>query len=127
MYRGNRYAVPKGTYSQDKKVLLVANGSKITIAEVTGEFLAEHEIPITKGNLVMGKIEKIPHTSILDLKLRVLEVLGNSKDANYWLNSLIDLHLKNQRKYFNKIWENFSSLDKEKLQKALSYCVSNRK
>lgn len=127
MYRGNRYAVPKGTYFQDKKVLLAANGGKIVITEVTGEFLAEHEIPITIGNLVMGKIEKISHISILDLKLKVLEVLGNSKDANYWLNSLINLHLKNQRKYFNKILKNFSSLDKENLQKALTYCVNNKK
>lgn len=127
MYKGNRYAVPKGTFSQDKKVLLVDTENKLTIAEITGIFLAEHEIPITKGNLIMGKIEKVHQLSVLELKLKALELLGNSSNAGYWLNSLIDLHPKNQRKYFNKILKTFKSLDKDRLQEALKYCLENKK
>lgn len=127
MYRGNRYAVPKGTYSENKKVLVVHKGNHLTVAEITGEFLAEHEVPETKGNLVMGNIEKISRISILDLKSQVLELLENTTEANYWLNSVIELHPKNQRKYFIKILKTFVSLDKNELQKSLKYCVANQK
>ena len=52
LYKSNRYSVPYGTYSKEKKAFLVVVDSKLQILNRIGELLAEHDVCEEKGKLI---------------------------------------------------------------------------
>ena len=56
LYKGNRYRVPKGTYSPGKRVFMVVSDETVSITDtLTGEIYASHPLCHEKGRLIGQK------------------------------------------------------------------------
>lgn len=56
LYKGNRYRVPKGTYSPGKRVFMFVSDETVSITDtVTGEIYATHPLCHDKGQLIGQK------------------------------------------------------------------------
>jgi hypothetical protein len=52
MYKSNRYSVPYGTYSKEKRVYLTIEEGKLQIIDRAGDILATHDLCEDKGKLI---------------------------------------------------------------------------
>ena len=127
LYKGNRYRVPKGTYSKDKRVYMVVDDDAGTIAitdMITGEVYATHPICHEKGKLIGDKTRNMRDktTSILEQE----ETLKKLFDDDSLVGPFLDhIHQEKPRYYRDQlgvIRKLFEEWNKEDIEKGIKYC-----
>lgn len=83
MYKQNRYRVPKGTYSPNKRVNVKIESNKMTIMDIeTGEIYAIHKISSGKGELIsLNHEDRDTSASLNTLYIKTFDALNNSNNA----------------------------------------------
>jgi transposase len=124
-YKGNYYSLPRGSYHGDGSVVrLYVNEDKLIITTSSGESLAEHLIPQTKGGYVSSINHwKIPDISSSELYEQVLSGLGNTDDANTWIQLLADKKRRYLKDNLVSLKHSIGKYDKEIVNKTLEICI----
>jgi len=121
LYKSNRYSVPYGTYSKEKKVFLAVEDGNLEIMDRAGDTLATHEICGEKGKLVRpeshrrDKSERIK--ALLDKKVALL-----GEEFREYLELLCEKmprYAKDQLELVLKICEAYG---RENILEAIAYC-----
>ena len=124
-YKGNYYSLPRGSYQGDGTIVrLYIEEDKLVITNSSGDKLAEHLIPQTKGGYISSVNHwKIPDISSSELYEQVLNGLGDTDDANKWVQLLAD----NKRRYLKdnlvSLKHSIGRYDKDILKKTLDICI----
>ena len=106
LYKSNRYTVPYGTYSQDKKVFLSEENGRLHIMNRIGERVAEHEVSEEKGRLIsLPAHRRDRNERIRELREKTIALLGEEF-----------------REYVSGICESKPRYAKEQLELVISVC-----
>ena len=124
LYKGNRYRVPKGTYSPGKKVFMELKDEVISIKDVlTGEIYARHPLCHEKGKLIGQKREERDKTkSLLELEKLVQELFDNDDLVKPFLEHIHQEKPRYYRDQLGVIRKLFEEWNKEDVIKGLHYC-----
>ena len=109
-YNGNKYSLPKGTYTEHKTVVLDIVGSTLEIKTLGLELIASYTIPKEKGKI----LQKEPYRrnidkSIAELKEEYLKKFESNERISEYLKNLIKLWPKAVRRNLEK----FTVIEKE--------------
>jgi len=124
-YKGNYYSLPRGSYQGDGSVVrLYVKEDKLVITNASGDSLAEHLIPQTKG----GYVSSVDHWKIHDISSselyeQVLGGLGNTDGANTWIQLLADKKRRYLKDNLVSLKHSIDRYDKEILNKTLDICI----
>ena len=125
LYKGNRYRVPKGTYSKGKIVYMILdNEDIISIADViTGEVYAKHPLCHEKGKLI-GKKRNARDKSktLLELEGSLQELFGQSDLVMPFLEHIHQEKSRYYRDQLGVIKKLFEEWNVEMIIKGLNYC-----
>jgi transposase len=125
LYKGNRYRVPKGTYSYGKRIYMILDDKeKLSITDVlTGEIYAKHPLCHDKGQLI-GKKRKTRDKSKNLLELE--ESLNELFEQNHLVMPFLKhIHKEKPRYYRDQlgvIKKLFEEWNTEIVIKGLQYC-----
>lgn len=127
LYKSNRYRVPKGTYTQGKRVFIIPEGDTITIIDAdTGVLYARHPLCTGKGELIghSSRSYRDKSKTILELEQIVKDLLGDCDGKTD--SFLAHIHVDKRRYYRDQlgvIKNLFDEWDASLIQKALVYCA----
>ena len=125
LFKGNRYRVPKGTYSQGKRVYMAFESDHmLSIIDVlTGEIYATHPICYDKGNLIGKKCDAGDKSKSL---LVLEESLANLFNYNCLLMPFLKQIHKEKTRYYRDqlgvIKNLFEDWNADTIIKGLQYC-----
>ena len=124
LYKGNRYRVPKGTYSPGKKVFMVVNDDNISITDcLTGEIYATHPLCHEKGRLIGQKREERDKSkSLLELETLVQDLFENDELVMPFLHHIHQEKPRYYRDQLGVIRKLFEEWNKEAVMDGLRYC-----
>lgn len=124
-YKGNYYSLPRGSYQGDGTVVrLYIKEDKLVITNATGDNLAEHLIPQTKGGYISCVDHwKIPDLSSSELYEQVLNGLGNTDEANAWIQLLADKKRRYLKDNLVSLKHSIGRYDKEIIMRTLDVCI----
>ncbi len=127
LYKGNRYRVPKGTYSPGKCVYMVIdekNNISITDA-VTGEIYIKHRLCQSKGQLV-GPRNKSREKSdkIAELENKLFNLFKNHVLLGPFLDRIHKEKTRYYRDQLNVIKKLFDMWQVDLIIKGLEYCAA---
>lgn len=127
LYKSNRYRVPKGTYSQGKRVFVIPDGDSITIVDAdTGVLYARHQLCTGKGELIgqSSRPYRDKTKTILELEKVVKDLLGDCDGKTELFLGYIH---RDKRRYYRDqlgvIKNLFDEWDASLIRKALDYCM----
>ena len=129
LYKGNRYRVPKGTYSPGKKVLMIVDDEEIvSITDaVTMEVYARYPVCYDKGKLIGTKHDREgQNDSLKEVEDALNELFNNDELVGPFLEHL---HQQRSRYYRDQLYvikKLFEEWNAEAVIKGLHYC-SERK
>ena len=126
-YKGNRYRVPKGTYSPGKEVIVTVKNETVTITDaVTGEKYAEHPLCHEKGKLI-GKRRDNRETkkSLKELEENVKALLKNDRSAVSFLENIHKEKPRYYRDQLGVIKRLFEEWEYDIIFKGLEYCIEH--
>jgi transposase len=125
LYKGNRYRVPKGTYSHGKKVYMILDADEnISITNtLTSEIYATHLLCHDKGQLIGNKSgTKDKSKNLLELE----QLLNNLFEQNHLVMPFLEqIHQDKPRYYRDQlgvIKRLFEEWNIEMIIKGLQYC-----
>ena len=128
VYKGNRYRVPKGTYSEGKRVFMIVDEEMVSIVDAkTGVQYAKHPLATGKGELIgsSSRSEESKSASILELEQSTALLFDDNEEITRFL---IHVHHDRKRYYRDQlhvIRRLFDVWDADIINKALSYCVTH--
>lgn len=124
LYKGNRYRVPKGTYSPGKKVLMVVNEGIVSITDpLTGEIYASHPICYEKGKLIGQKREdRDKSKTIQEQELLLQELFLHDELLMSFLEHIHEEKPRYYRDQLGVIRRLFEEWNTEMLIEGLHYC-----
>lgn len=130
IYLSNRYSLPLGTYkSNDRQVhLTIAEDNLMVITDsITHEVLAKHQLCQGKGQLIKDSSHARDKTQGIDSFMKViLTMLGDSQDAQDYLQNLRKLRSRYIRDQLQLLKQTILNQPKDLVSKALNYCVKNK-
>ena len=125
LYKGNRYRVPKGTYSPGKCVYMILDSEEnLSITDtLTGEIYAKHPLCHEKGKLIGQKrTTRDKSKTIIELEQTLLNLFEN----NHLLMPFLEQIHKGKPRYYRDqlgvIKKLFEEWDFELIAKGLRYC-----
>lgn len=125
LYKGNRYRVPKGTYSKEKRVYMkLADEDFISIVDVlTGEIYAKHPLCHEKGKLI-GKKRDVRDKSktLLELEQTLHDLLGQNDLVIPFLDHIHQEKPRYYRDQLGVIKKLFEEWNAEMIIKGVNYC-----
>ncbi|MDD4835435.1 MAG: IS21 family transposase [Lutispora sp.] len=128
--QGNRYTVPRGTYKGPNTYVGVSKieNTYLIIYELeSGKEIARHEIPQTKGNLVVNNDHKRDKSSkIVELIKTTASKFSDTEKATLFLEEIRAQKPRYTRDQIHLIETTFKIADKESLDNALDYCIKNK-
>lgn len=127
LYKGNRYRVPKGTYSPGKCVFMVIDEEEnISITDaITGEIYVVHPLCFSKGKLIGSKnrsTEKSEKITELENKLFIL--FDDHSLLAPFLNRIHSEKARYYRDQLNVIKKLFDEWKLDLIIKGLEYCTN---
>lgn len=124
LYKGNRYRVPKGTYSSGKRVFMVVHDDVISITDtLTGEIYASYSLCHDKGKLIGQKRdERDKSKSLQEQEKMVLELFQNDELAAPFLEHIHQDKPRYYRDQLGVIRKLFEEWNTELLIRGLHYC-----
>lgn len=128
--KGNRYSVPRGTYKGPHTYVGVTKigDIKLIIHDLeTGEELAAHEIPPTKGNLIKNNNHKRDHSlKFKELVDHISSKFSDQTKARFFVEEIHKAKPRYTRDQIALINSAIEISSMECIDKALDYCVKNR-
>lgn len=126
----NRYSVPRGTYKGANTIVGVnkINNEYIIISDLdTGNEIAKHEIPQTKGNLVSNKDHKRDKSEKIETMIKKMtEKFDNQESAKMFLDGIHTAKSRYIRDQLMVIDSAMKSYNSDSINRALDYCLKNR-
>ena len=124
LYKGNRYRVPKGTYSPGKKVFMIVNNEVVSITDcLTGEIYASHPLCHEKGRLVGQKRDdRDKSRSIQEQESLIQEMFQNDELVIPFLKHIHEEKPRYYRDQLGVIRRLFEEWNAEALIEGLHYC-----
>jgi hypothetical protein len=125
LYKGNRYRVPKGTYSKGKLVYMILNDEDfISIVDViTGEIYANHQLCLEKGKLISKKSKvRDKSKTLLELEESIQELFGQNDLVMPFLEHIHQEKTRYYRDQLVVIKKLFEKWNTEIIIKGLNYC-----
>ena len=124
-YKGNYYSLPRGSYQGDGSVVRICvKEDKLIITNSSGESLAEHFIPQTKGGYVSSIDHwKIPDMSGSELYDHVLCGLGNTETAITWMQLLADKKRRYLKDNLVALKHSIDKYEKNIVETTLDICI----
>lgn len=124
LYKGNRYRVPKGTYSAGKKVFMVVTDDVIAITDtLTGEIYATHPLCHEKGKLIGQKRdERDKSKSLLEQEQLLQQLFQDDELVTPFLERIHQEKPRYYRDQLGVIRKLFGDWNTELLIKGLHYC-----
>jgi DNA replication protein DnaC/transposase len=124
-FKQNRYEVPKGTFSPGKKVRIVPNEEQKTVDFIdlkTGERLAQHRMPDSKGKLVTlprnaERFRAKGHEKALET------IRTQSPDVAGYCELLAEKFPRYARDQITLLAKSLDGYSEQEWQRALEYCV----
>ncbi len=125
LYLSNRYSVPIGTYHPGRQVEIFEKEKRLQIVDPeTGEILAVHELSAGKGKLIKNNNHRRDHSKRVDeLQAQALRVLGESPDAEDFLNGIRREKNRYARDQFQLVLATCVHYAPRILADALGYCL----
>lgn len=125
LYKGNRYRVPKGTYSPGKRVFMVVSDETVSITDtLTGEIYASHPLCHEKGKLIGQKRDDRDKSKSLQEQEKLVHQLFQEDEL---VSPFLDhIHQKKPRYYRDQlgvIRKLFEEWNAELLIQGLHYCT----
>ena len=124
LYKGNRYRVPKGTYSPGKKVFVLINDELLSITDcLTGEIYATHPLCHERGRLIGQKrdIRDVNH-SLVELEGLIQELFENDELVMPFLDHIHQEKPRYYRDQLSVIRALFEEWNKDTVIDGLHYC-----
>jgi len=125
LYKGNRYRVPKGTYSKGKCVHMeLDNDEFITIVDVlTGKIYAKHPLCHEKGELIGKKRDtREKSKTLLELEQALCDLFGQNDLVIPFLEHIHQEKPRYYRDQMGVIKKLFDEWNTEMIIKGLNYC-----
>lgn len=125
LYKGNRYRVPKGTYSKDKRVHMKLDDKEIiSIVDVlTGEIYATHPLCHEKGQLIGKKRSARDKTkSLVELEQSLHDLFGQNELVTPFLEHIHQEKPRYYRDQLGVIKRLFEEWNVEMIIKGMDYC-----
>ena len=124
LYKGNRYRVPKGTYSTGKRVFMIVEDDMISITDtLTGEIYAAHPLCHDKGKLIGQKRdERDKSKSLQEQEKAVQELFQNDELVTPFLEHIHQEKPRYYRDQLGVIRKLFEEWNAELLIHGLHYC-----
>lgn len=128
LYKGNRYRVPKGTYSQNKRVYMVVDDDTDTISitdMITGEIYAKHPLCHEKGMLIGDKTRNTrdKSKSIKEQEETLKKLFEDDKLVGPFLDHIHQEKPRYYRDQLGVIRKLFEEWNKDEIIKGLKYCT----
>lgn len=128
LYKGNRYRVPKGTYAKDKRVYMVIDDEKDTVAitdMITGEIYATHPMSHEKGKLIGDQTRNArdKSTSITEQEEALKKLFEDDELVGPFLEHIHQEKPRYYRDQLGVIRKLFEEWNREDIVKGLKYCT----
>jgi transposase len=121
LYKSNRYSVPYGTYSSEKKVFLSVEDGKLQIMDRVGELLASHDICEEKGKLIRQESHRRNRQErTLELLDKMIALLG--EEFREYLEILCGKYPRYVKDQLGIIVRACEAHGREHLLSAMAYC-----
>ena len=124
LYKGNRYRVPKGTYSPGKKVFMIVKDDTVSITDaLSGEIYVTHPVCYEKGKLIGQKRdERDTSKSLLELETLIQELFDNDELVKPFLEHIHQEKPRYYRDQLGVIRKLFEEWNKDAVINGLRYC-----
>lgn len=124
LYKGNRYRVPKGTYSPGKKVTLSIVDEILHIIDAeTGELIISHPLCHDKGKLIGEKIQRRDYRlTYRDITNTIKKLYGDTDNLQEFLDNLYLEKKRYYRDQLNIMVRLAEEWNDKELQNGISYC-----
>ena len=124
LYKGNRYRVPKGTYSPGKKVFMVVEEASISVTDIlTGEIYATHPLCHDKGKLIGQKRnDRDTNKSLLEQERMIQQLFQEDRRVTPFLEHIHQEKPRYYRDQLGAIRQLFEDWNTELLIHGLHYC-----
>ena len=120
-YRSNRYSVPYGTYSREKKVFLSVDDGKLQIMNVVGDNLATHDICGEKGRLIrLDSHRRNKDERIKALRDKAVALLG--EEFQPYIETLCERKPRYVKDQLDLVLRACEAHGRESLLAAMRYC-----
>lgn len=126
LFRGNRYALPKGTYQGPvTQVRLKLNDGTIDLTQMDGKILDTFQLETQKGKLIRN-VDRKRDTSlrVAQLERSLTEMFSNKQQASLLLASIRERFPRYVRDQYNKVLLTIKDQDQQLVDDSLSYCVN---
>ena len=122
LYKSNRYSVPYGTYSKEKKVFLVAKNGKLEIMDRAGEPLALHDISEAKGKLIKMEIHRRNKQDKIKEQIeKAVSLLG--EEFRKYIEVLCETKPRYVKEQLNLVLNTCEVYNRNDVLAAMQYCV----
>ncbi|MGI6502182.1 MAG: IS21 family transposase [Anaerostipes sp.] len=124
LYKGNRYRVPKGTYSPGKRVFMVVSDETVTITDtLSGEIYATHPLCHDKGQLIGQKRANRDKSKSLQEQENLIQQLFQEDElVSPFLEHIHQAKPRYYRDQLGVIRKLFEEWNTELLIQGLHYC-----
>ena len=124
LYKGNRYRVPKGTYSPGKRVFMVVSDETVSITDtLTGEIYATHPLCHEKGKLIGQKRDdRDKSKSLQEQECLIQQLFQKDELVSPFLEHIHQAKPRYYRDQLGVIRKLFEEWDVELLIQGLHYC-----
>lgn len=128
LYKGNRYRVPKGTYSKEKRVYMVVDEDEDTVAitdMISGEIYATHPLCHEKGKLVGDKTRNTrdKSKSLTEQEEALKELFEDNELVGPFLDHIHQEKPRYYRDQLGVIKKLFEEWNKDEIVRGLEYCA----
>lgn len=126
LYKGNRYRVPKGTYTPDRRVFMRIDqdNEKVSVTDmITGEIYAEHPLCHEKGRLIGQKRDTRDKSKTISEQEELLkDLFENDTLVGPFLDHIHETRPRYYRDQLGVIRGLFEEWNAETVIKGLHYC-----
>lgn len=124
LYRSNRYALPLGTYSKQKKVVIEPDESKLNIYTTTGDKIITYPLCLEKGRLIKADAcRRETDKKMSDRLDKTVLLLG--EDFRRYLTALCTKKPRYTKEQLGLVVKTCEAYGRETTLTAVKYCTEN--
>jgi transposase len=125
LYRSNRYSVPYGTYSKQKKAYLSVKGDELQIMDDIGEVIASHKISEEKGKLIRPECHRRNRSERINaLQEKAVALLG--EDFREYISKLCDEKRRYAKEQLGIVISACETYGRESALAAMEHCLRHK-
>jgi len=127
-YKGNFYSLPVGTYtSGSSQVKLQEIQGQIVLLNTQNIEIARHQIPVSKGNIIINNNHKRDNTLAIDQLIAELSHQFEQEHlAKQWLEQIRKTYPRHIRDHLTMVKNQITDIDKKIVNNVLDFCMNNQ-